>query len=192
MSYTHYSDEELLQLIIERDDKALETLYHRHAQVVYNLIARIVQEPTLADEVLQDTFWQLWTKAEAYRGDGTVTAWLYRIARNKSLDQLRRQQARPQPAYAATQEAEEALWTTISTPDGEVERIAERRWERQQVRQALGTIPDEQRLCLELAYFEGMSQNQIALHTNTPLGTIKTRMRMGLQKLRHILHAVSQ
>ncbi len=97
MADARHFDETLLQLIAERDAAALEVLYDRYAQVVYNLSMRIVREAAIVDEVLQDTFWQVWQKAGDYRGSGAAAACLCRIARNKSLDQLRREQARPQP-----------------------------------------------------------------------------------------------
>lgn len=183
------SDEALLQLITKRDAAALGTFYDRHAQTVYNLIMRIVRDSAIADELLQETFWQVWQASGQgqFRSEGPALAWLCRIARNKSLDQLRRQKARPQPIITESEEAEELLWDELVISDVAVERVAERAWDWQYLRQALSRIPSEQRLCLELAYFEGMSQRQIAEYTATPLGTIKTRLRMGLEKLEYIL-----
>jgi RNA polymerase sigma-70 factor (ECF subfamily) len=183
------SDETLLQLIAQRDAAALEMLYDRYAQTIYNLINRIVQDPAIADELLQETFWQVWQacRQAQFRGEGAPAAWLCRIARNKSLDQLRRQKARPRPVEVKSDENEEMLWDQVPAPDPEVEQLTARAWDRQYIRQALAQIPQEQRLCLELAYFEGMSQRQIAEYTATPLGTIKTRLRMGLEKLERIL-----
>ena len=188
MSYLD-SDETLLQMIAQRDAAALEMLYNRYAQTIYNLIKRIVQEPAIADELLQETFWQVWQACGQgqFRGEGAAAAWLCRIARNKSLDQLRRQKVRPRPLEIKSDEAEEVLWDEFIATDGEVEQVTARSWDRQYVRQALAQIPSEQRLCLELAYFEGMSQRQIAEYTHIPLGTIKTRLRMGLEKLERIL-----
>jgi RNA polymerase sigma-70 factor (ECF subfamily) len=183
------SDETLLQLIAQQDAAALELLYDRYAQTIYNLINRIVQDPAIADELLQETFWQVWQACgqSQFRGEGAPAAWLCRIARNKSLDQLRRQKVRPRPVEVKPDENEEALWDQFPAPEPEVEQLTARSWDRQYIRQALNRIPSEQRLCLELAYFEGMSQRQIAEYTATPLGTIKTRLRMGLEKLERIL-----
>jgi RNA polymerase sigma-70 factor (ECF subfamily) len=175
-------------MIARRDADALAALYDRHAQTVYNMIARIVQEPGTADEVLQDTFWQVWQKAGEFHGSGAVVAWLYRIARNRSLDQLRRRKARPQP-LSSDESGEQNIWSTLVAAGAEVERITEHAWRRQHVREALTSLPADQRQCLELAYFEGMSQRQIAEHTATPIGTVKTRVRMGLEKLERILRA---
>jgi RNA polymerase sigma-70 factor (ECF subfamily) len=106
------SDEALLQLIAERDAVALETLYDRHAQMIHNLITRIVRDPAVAAELLQETFWQVWQACGQgqFRGEGVALAWLCRIARNKALDQLRRQKARPQPVATESEEDEQQLW----------------------------------------------------------------------------------
>jgi RNA polymerase sigma-70 factor (ECF subfamily) len=183
------SDEALLQLIAERDAVALETLYDRHAQMIHNLITRIVRDPAIAAELLQETFWQVWQACSQgqFRGEGVALAWLCRIARNKALDQLRRQKARPQPVATESEEEEQRLWDQFVAAEAAVEQAAAQSWERQHLRQALQKIPAEQRRCLELAYFEGMSQRQIAEYTHTPLGTIKTRLRMGLEKLEYLL-----
>jgi RNA polymerase sigma-70 factor (ECF subfamily) len=179
----------LLQLIVQRDSDALAELYDRHAQIVYNLIVRIVGDLAVADELLQETFWQAWQKSGEFSGRGVAAAWLYRIARNKSLDQLRRQKARPQPVETDSEEEEQALWEQLEANSIAIEKVVERRWDHTYLRQALAEIPDEQRLCLELAYFEGMSQQRIAEHINMPLGTVKTRLRLGLEKLERIFRA---
>ncbi|HMR67277.1 MAG TPA: sigma-70 family RNA polymerase sigma factor, partial [Anaerolineae bacterium] len=168
-----------------------EVRYGRHAQVIFNLIMRIVQDRGAADDLLQETFWQVWQAGNQsqFRGEGAAAAWLFRIARNKSLDYLRRQKARPQAAEATSPEEEQPVWDQLVTPGAEIEQITERQWQQQSVRQALQNIPAEQRRCLELAYFEGMSQRQIAAQTNTSLGTIKTRLRLGLEKLEQILRS---
>lgn len=189
MEYKQLADEAILLLIAERDMHALEEIYDRHSQTVYNVIVRIVREPSIAESILQETFWQVWKKAGDFEGTGVAAAWIYRIARNKSLDQLRRQKARPQPS---PQPVEEHYDLSEPSPDGAlttVEVHVERQRHRTQLQEALNSIPAEQRLCLELAYFEGMSHSQIAEYTETPLGTIKTRVRMGLQKMERILRA---
>ncbi len=185
---SHYSDEALLQLIVQQDADALSELYDRHAQVMYNLIVRIVKEPASAEHILQEAFWQVWQKSETYSGRGSVAAWLYRIARNKSLDHLRRSFARPQTEKKAISEQ---VGKPLQDPSlSEVEMGVQQTLQREQVQSALSQIPAEQRYCLELAYFNGMTQRQIAEHTQTPLGTIKTRVRQGLKKLERILRTV--
>lgn len=180
-------DERLLQRMAERDVAALETLYDRHAQPIYNLILRIVREPALAEELLQDTFWQAWQKAATFHASGAATAWLYRIARNKSLDRLRRQQTRPQPVSTTLIGDDATGLATLITAAPSVESGVEHAWKRRLVRLALDSIPPEQRQCLELAYFEGLSQREIAAQMETPLGTVKTRIRIGLEKMARIL-----
>jgi len=198
------SDEVLLRKIADGDRQAFEALYDRHAAVAYSLIMRIVRDRALADDILQETFWQVWRRAGEYRGEGRVAAWLYRIARNRSLDEVRRLQRSPVTAAESLD-----AWQTDAASAGEggrvhhplLRRLAASRHagdvasqftqdqRRRHIQDALATIPPEQRTCLELAYFEGMSQQQIAEHVRLPLGTVKTRMRMGLAKLEHILRA---
>lgn len=179
------TDETLLEQIVAGDAGALEVLYDRHSQTVYSLILRIVSNQAIAEELLQETFWQVWKKADQFGGNGAVAAWLYRIARNKALDQLRRQKVRPQTMESEPEAVEHLTLPAAYGVEAQMERI----WNRQHIRLALDQIPDEQRLCLELAYFEGMSQQQIAEYTRTPLGTIKTRVRIGLNKLERLLRA---
>jgi RNA polymerase sigma-70 factor (ECF subfamily) len=189
LEYKQHSDESLLNLMAQQDPAALEEFYDRYAQVVYNVIVRIVRDRAVADEILQETFWQVWRKVAEFSGRGAAAAWLYRIARNKSLDHLRRQKARPQPPETASQEDEDLVWERLTGDAIEPEQTAERRWEQQDLLQALAEISADQRLCLELAYFEGMSQRQIAAYANIPLGTVKTRLRSGLQKLGRMLRS---
>lgn len=183
MNYTQLSDEELLHLITQQDAEALAHFHDRFAQTTFNLIMHIVRERTLAEDLLQDTFLQVWHKAEDFKGDGVVAAWLYRIARNKCLDALRREKARPQ-TEELTPLTVEPQSHSVSFP---VEQNVNRRLDQQKIHLALGDIPDEQRQCLELAFFGGLSQREIAAHTNTPLGTVKTRINLGLAKLEHSL-----
>jgi RNA polymerase sigma-70 factor (ECF subfamily) len=179
-------DESLLVQIAQRNTHALAALYDRHAQTVYNLIVRIVRDQASADELLQDTFWQVWQKAGDYQM-GNAVAWLYRIARNKSLDWLRRQKSRPQPLMSL----DESLAETSHPPSSSsVEQTVTQSWQQERIQQALAGLPLEQRQCLELAFFEGMSQRQIADFTQTPLGTVKTRIHMALEKLERTLVAV--
>ena len=179
------SDEMLLTEVAQQNPDALSLLYDRHAAGVLGLIVRIVRDQAIAEELLQETFWQVWQKAGQFQGSGSAAAWIYRVARNRSLDQLRRQQARPQLHNNGVELLDQVAAPRRSTTDGQVERM----WERGHVQSALAQSPDEQRVCLELAYFEGMTQQQIAEHTSTPLGTVKTRMRIGLDKLERLLRA---
>jgi RNA polymerase sigma-70 factor (ECF subfamily) len=184
VDHTQHADETLLRLIAQHDPNALSALYERHAQTIYNVAMHIVRDATAADEILQDTFWQVWQKAADFSNTGSGAAWLYRIARNKSLDQLRRRKARPE-AIATSQLLDSHA--ALATEPRPVEQATEQAWQQQQVRHALASLPDEQRLCLELVYFEGLSHRQIAEQTQSPIGTVKTRVRMGLEKLARLL-----
>lgn len=175
------SDETLLQLVAQRNLAAYDLLYRRHAQVMYNLITRIVHDPATAEDLLQDTFWQIWENANQYRGSGAALAWMMRVARNRALDQLRRQRVRPPTVSDDAEEVE-----NIAAPST-TEEAVEIQMRRAQVQRALESIPEDQRLCLELAYFEGLSQREIADQTNMAVGTIKSRIRIGLEKVERLL-----
>lgn len=179
-----HPDEVLLQMTARKSVEAYEVLYDRHAQVMYNLVLRIVRQPDTADEVLQDAFWQIWQNAGQYRGAGAAAAWMYRVARNRALDALRREKVRPQASETPLEDVAQRLG---HQPSAEAETEANLR--RREVIDALESIPQEQRVCLELAYFEGKTQREIAEETRTALGTIKSRMRIGLEKLERLLRS---
>lgn len=177
----HYNDESLLQLVAQRNLAAYDLLYQRHAQVMYNLLVRIVRDQATAEDLLQDVFWQIWENANQYRGSGAALAWMMRVARNRALDQLRRQRVRP-PLVSDDAEEVEAIADGTTT-----EEAVELKIRRAQVQAALESIPEDQRVCLELAYFEGLSQREIAEQTNIAVGTIKSRIRIGLEKVERLL-----
>lgn len=192
--YHEATDESLLQRTAEQDVAAYEILYDRHMKAVYSLILRIVRQPARAEELLQETFWQVWRNASDFRNEGAAVAWILRIARNRSLDELRRQKARPQAATSNneddhTAQIERAMARAV-TMDNSVEGAVSQRWNQLQVQRALGEIPADQRVCLELSYFEGYSQREIAEHLSLPIGTIKSRMRIGMEKLEYQLRQV--
>jgi RNA polymerase sigma-70 factor (ECF subfamily) len=175
------SDEALLYLVAQRNLAAYDLLYRRHAQVVFNLIARIVRDQATAEDLLQEVFWQIWENANQYRGSGAALAWMMRVARNRSLDQLRRQRARPPLLSNDAAEVEHVADASTT------EEAVEVKMRRAQVQRALESIPEDQRICLELAYFDGLSQREIAEQTNMALGTIKSRIRIGLEKVERVL-----
>lgn len=184
---TNEKDLLLLHQIAKRDVHAVEQLYDRYAGALYTLILRIVKDGGAAEGLVQETFLQVWQKAPEFSASGVPAAWIFRIARNKALDHLRRGKVRP---IAADKELEAHYDLTAHGSDEPltlIESKVEQQYEQQHLRKALAEIPAEQRCCLELAYFEGMSQREIALHTNTPIGTIKTRIKMGLQKMERLL-----
>ena len=177
--YMNQSDELLLQAIGQGEISAFEALYDRHAPMIYSLLIRIVHDGNIAEELMQDTFCQVWQKAQQYNGTGAVQGWLRRIARNKALDQLRRQKVHSPVPTENLENFESSLFLGQPSVESEFEQV----WTQQQVRQALNQIPNEQRLCLELAYFEGLTHQEIAEQMATPLGTIKTRIRIGMEKV---------
>lgn len=175
------NDEALLQLVAQRSLPAYDLLYRRHSQVMFNLIARIVRDQATAEDLLQDVFWQIWENANQYRGSGAALAWMMRVARNRALDQLRRQRVRP-PMVSDDAEEVESIADSTTT-----EEAVDIQLRRAQVQRALESIPEDQRVCLELAYFEGLSQREIAEQTNMAVGTIKSRIRIGLEKVERLL-----
>jgi RNA polymerase sigma-70 factor (ECF subfamily) len=175
------SDEALLQLVAQRNLAAYDLLYRRHAQVMYNLIVRIVRDAATAEDLLQDAFWQIWENSNQYRGSGAALAWIMRVARNRALDQLRRQRVRIPTLSDDAEEVEQVADRTT------IEEALEIKMRRTQVQRALESIPEDQRICLELAYFEGLSQREIAEQTNMAVGTIKSRIRIGLEKVERLL-----
>jgi RNA polymerase sigma-70 factor (ECF subfamily) len=178
-------DEWLILRIRERDEAALATLYARYAEIVYGLALRIVRCPEVAEEVVQETFMRVWRGAQVFRGDANgVRAWLFRIGRNLALDQLRRQAARPRTVTITPEPTDgRALLDILADETCDVAAQATDHCLREHVRRALLTLPAEQRHVLELAYFGGLTHREIAAETSEPLGTIKTRLRLGLQKL---------
>lgn len=195
MNYAHYSDEVLIQLIFHKDPNALGALFDRHAQTAHNLIMHIVKDPAVADEILQETYWQIWHRTQDWQYLGAARAQVYQVARAKSLDYVRKHQKTTQ--YTPRQPGEpDGVTTSRTTVDGvrhrSVEQEISQQLERQQLLRAIASIPQDQMACLELAYFDGLTQSQIATHLNIPLGTVKTRVRVGVEKLEHILRTTGQ
>ena len=184
--YAEHSDEELVRLLVRGEAGALEILSERHARPAYALALRVLRDPGWAEEVVQDVFLRLWKKPELYdaaRGD--LRRWLLSVTRNAAVDGLR---GRRGTARARDGGPESLEWAHDPAED-----TAERAWRSLQadtIRTALGELPPPQRRAVELAYFEGLSQTEIAERTGEPLGTVKTRIRLGLGKLRRSLEQV--
>jgi RNA polymerase sigma-70 factor (ECF subfamily) len=189
MSSGPLSDELLIARVARGDRTALETLYDRHAAVVLGICIKITGDRTTAEDVLQETFWRLWKNASAYQSQrGSFTGWLFRIARNLAIDVYRHDRSGPQ-AIRGTSEVD-PLVDRMPDLDINVAEQAQANLEAQQVRHALTGLPREQRQVLELAYFYGMTRQEIAEVTGESLGTVHTRARLGLQKLRRELEKV--
>jgi RNA polymerase sigma-70 factor, ECF subfamily len=181
MDYARFDDTVLIQLMARSKTEALSELYDRYGRLVYGLSLQAVGEPATAEEITQDTFLRAWENAATYKPEkGKVSTWLASIARNRSIDQLRRQNARHENHQVSLDQM-----PTFSLPDdNHVENEIDQRSQQQLVRKALSQIPGDQREALALAYFRGMTHEQIAKALNQPLGTVKTRIRLGMQKLR--------
>jgi len=187
MSRDDLTDEQLMTQAANGDPAALETLYDRYASAVMGLALKIMGDHATAEEVVQETFWRAWRKADSFHaGRGSFPGWLFGIARNLSIDLWRRRKTRPQPAFDGDDEQQ-----IDRVPDPEAD-VAELAWlvaKRSQVRAAMADLPPAQRRVIELAYFHGLTRQEIAEATGEPLGTVHTRARLGLQKLRESLRA---
>jgi RNA polymerase sigma-70 factor (ECF subfamily) len=181
------ADLTLLERIARRDGSAVGELYDRHSQLLYSLIDRIVRDDGEAEDILQEVVLRVWEKAETYDPAlGTPTAWLVRIARNRAIDRVRARQSRP-----VTHPSEEVL--PLVTVDEDLapgpERSAAHAEQQQAIEAALRQIPDEQRVLIEQAFFEGYTQSELAARFKLPLGTVKTRIRSGMLSMRkHLQH----
>lgn len=163
----------LVARIRDGDPQAMSELYDRYSNVVYGVALRVLQDAAGAEDVLQDIFLQLWRKPDAFDASrGSLAAWLAVIARHRSIDRLR--QRRP----------ETDLEDVVIASNSDLRDDTERTLVIEKVRAVLGEMSDDQRKALELAYFQGLTHTEIAEKTGEPLGTIKTRIRSGLQMLR--------
>ncbi len=177
------SDEQLIAQVLRGDTAAHEALFDRYSPVVMGLAFKITGDRGAAEEVVQEAFWRLWRKANSFEVQrGSFTSWFFSIARNLAIDAVRRQKNQGQPANEAEQLVEQ-----IADPSADVAEAAWLGVRHQQVRAAVAELPAEQRNVIEMAYFHGMTRQEIAQRTGEPLGTIHTRARLALQKLRDTL-----
>lgn len=182
--YTRYDDPALMSLIAQSQEGALAQLYDRYSRLVFSLAFAVVHDRETAEEITLDVFMRVWQKAATYRPEQSrVSTWLTHITRNHAIDVLRRRASRPEQ-HAADLEEETPRYVT---PGQSPADSAEEATQRERVRHALAKLPPEQKQVLFLAYFEGYTQTQIAENLRQPLGTIKTRMRLAMLKLRNIL-----
>jgi RNA polymerase sigma-70 factor, ECF subfamily len=175
-------DAALIARMRSGDEQALGLFFDRWQDVVRATALRIVGEPMEAEDVVEDVFWQVWRQADRFDvGRGGVATWLLTMTRSRALDRLRAiRRSRESTPLDDLEHHGDAAIDLNSDPQADVE-LGERS---RRIRAALLTLPDEQRESLELAYFEGLSQSEIAQRTSQPLGTVKTRMRLAMQKLR--------
>ena len=180
------SDEVLAAQVARGESRALETLYDRYASIVLGISLKIVGDRAAAEDVLQETFWRVWRSAASYQAQrGSFTSWLYRIARNLAIDAYRRRNIRPRPMSDV--DNSDSKVNQVSDPTVDIADQSILLLEKRQVRSALATLPHVQRQVIEMAYFYGMTRQEIAEATGEALGTIHTRARLALQKLRQEL-----
>jgi RNA polymerase sigma-70 factor (ECF subfamily) len=191
-------DRELVSLLVDGDEDALAKLYDRHSDAVYRVAFRLLGDRHLAEEVLQETYLALWNRAELYEPErGSLPAWLLTIARNRAVDRLRTLGRRPLPMAMSDAIPDDegsfehalALGQLVASapPPTDPQDAVDAAWLRETVREALGQVPETERLAIELAYYEELTQTEIADRLGWPLGTVKTRTRRALGRLRSVL-----
>lgn len=172
----------LVYRIASGDGEALTRLFDLHSPVALGLLVRILGDRAEAEEVLQEVFLQVWTQADRYDADrSSPRGWLLMLTRSRALDRLRRRDARRR---REEETAEEEARLTVEPRGTERLEAAERQ---SRVSSALGSLSPEQRHCIELAFFEGLTHTQIAERLKAPLGTVKSRILLGMSKLRQVL-----
>jgi len=176
-------DERLVTRVAAGDRRAFEALYERYAATVFGLALKMLGDREVAEDAVQEIFWRVWRRLGSFDRSRAFAPWLFGIAHNYCIDELRRRKVRPQQVY---EDDDHPILSDIpdDTDIGETAILTE---QRQVVRSALEQLPEEQRQALLLAYFGGLTQQEIAAQLGNPLGTVKTRMRLGLQKLRALL-----
>jgi RNA polymerase sigma-70 factor (ECF subfamily) len=179
-----HDDERLISLIAQSQEAALAQLYDRYNRLIFSLALAIVNDRATAEEITLDVFMRVWQKAGTYRADqAKVSTWLTHIARHHAIDVLRRRAARPEQ-YAV--HWEDAI-LKVEASGHDPQDLAELALRRERIQAALAQLPVEQGQALTLAYFGGYTQSQIAEILQQPLGTIKTRLRLAMHKLRELL-----
>jgi RNA polymerase sigma factor (sigma-70 family) len=185
VNYPALQDSELIALIADRrDDGALSALYDRHSRLVYSVALQLSGNQGQAEEVTLDVFTRVWEKAATYDpARAKVQTWLVSMARNRAIDLLRRADARPDAHSIDLDDVAYQLEANDDTP----EQAVVKGLQAGRVRAALAELPGEQQQVILLAYYQGYTQRQIADSLNLPLGTVKTRVRLAMEKLRALL-----
>ncbi len=183
--YGGLDDEELMQRLFYRDLKAFRTLFGRYGNLVYATSLRVVRDAQLAEDMVQEIFLRLWRKPENYvAGRGKFVSWLMSVTRNRAVDEIRSRNRRFRYETSSPEEQQREF----PAPEGNAPALmAELADQRRLILAALARVPADQRLVIEMAYFGGLTQQEISDQLSQPLGTVKTRIRLGMQKLRAAL-----
>jgi RNA polymerase sigma-70 factor (ECF subfamily) len=182
-------NEALVRRMVAGDAAAFGALYDRCYPVVHGAVSRLLRQPDDVEDVVEETFWQAWRQASRFdRSRGAVQTWLLTIARSRALDRVRAVRRRREEPL----EGDHGQVVVQQAAEGDPGLDAEASERRRIVVAALAGLPPEQREALELGYFGGLSQTEIAERTGQPLGTVKTRMRLAMQKLRSQLHVLGR
>ena len=183
------TDFDLLTQVARRDQNALMALYQQYGNLVYSLALRVLRQPLLAEEVTQDVFLKLWRQPDRWDPTlGQFSSWLLTITRNAAIDRLRRE-----GRQASAPSWEEVGETEASAREVHGFAAQQAAWvDGQVLRKLLSRLPPEQRQLIELAFYEGYTHSELAELLNLPLGTVKTRVRNGMQKLRVLWEEAQQ
>jgi RNA polymerase sigma-70 factor, ECF subfamily len=185
VSATDADDQLLIAAVARGESHALEALYDRYSGVVYRLAFRMLKHREQSEEIVQEVFWRVWRRSTSFeRERGRVAQWIFGIAHNLCIDEMRRMRARPNPVY---EDENHPVIQQLIDEQVDVPAAAWASEQRRVIVSALASLPSAQREAIELAYFGGLSHQEIADQLDRPLGTIKTRVRLGLQKLSSIL-----
>jgi RNA polymerase sigma-70 factor (ECF subfamily) len=184
-AYNGLDDEELMERLFLRDLRAFRALYARYGNLVYSASLRVVRDPQMAEDMVQEIFLRIWRRPDSYVPQrGRFVTWLTSVARNRAVDEVRSRNRRYR--YETSSPEEQAR--ELAAPEtNDPALTAELSDQRRLILAALKDLPPEQRETIELAYFGGLTQQEIAERLNQPLGTVKTRIRLGMQKLRSAL-----
>lgn len=186
---SEWTDERLMLAIAARDEAAFAVLYDRYADLAYSVALRVLADAQVAEDATQEIFVRLWMRPETFiPARGKFLSWFMSVVRNRAVDEFRSRGRRRRHESVTSFECDEFL-RDLRTPDASDPAAAAQVHEAQgMVRFALTELPPQQRMALELAYFSGYTQEEIAVALHEPLGTVKTRIRLGMQKLRRALN----
>lgn len=183
-----WTDDLLMAAVCTADEAAFGILYERYADLVFATSLRVLADRQLAEDAVQDIFTRLWNHPQAFvAARGRFLSWLVSVTRNRAVDELRARGRRWRREAECGPDSDELIAALPGSDGDDPARSAQMAEDRAEVKRALASLPCEQRQVLELAYFDGLTQQEIALHLGEPLGTVKTRIRLGMQKLRRVL-----